>query len=366
MVDQLSPQAIAAWFRERADRFREIADEVEQTFRLNGQAAITTPQQGRENREEGLCSSIRNLLADLRLALTTSGVTLADLPEDLRQRQITADGRVRIEVFPREDINDNEALRRFVTAVRTVAPDATDSPVILLEAGDTVIAAFQQATVTALALIALLLAVLLRGVSGLLLVMVPLALAASLTVATSVVLGLPLNFANVIVLPLLLGLGVASGIHLVMRERGEAGAITRRRTSTPRAVVFSALTTIGAGLDVFQEEPLASDHPLWGMPGVLITPHVAGAGPYLEDRRTELFVENCQRLGEKWHVENRSAARPSEPYPMGVRTFMPLSTIRSSPFPIHRGMLWSGAAPAPQVLRVPGRALPSPPGRRRK
>ncbi len=86
----------------------------------------------------------------------------------------------------------------------------------------------------------------LRGVSGLLLVMVPLALAASLTVATTVVLGLPLNFANVIVLPLLLGLGVASGIHLVMRERGEAGAITRRWTSTPRAVVFSALTTIGS------------------------------------------------------------------------------------------------------------------------
>ena len=210
--------------------------------------------------ETDLVSTLPKRLADLRLALTTSGVTLADLPEDLRQRQITADGRVRIEVFPREDINDNEALRRFVTAVRTVAPDATDSPVILLEAGDTVVAAFQQATITALALIALLLVVLLRGVSGLLLVMAPLALAASLTVATSVVLGLPLNFANVIVLPLLLGLGVASGIHLVMRERGEAGAITRRWTSTPRAVVFSALTTIGSfgSLSVSSHRGMAS------------------------------------------------------------------------------------------------------------
>ena len=52
----------------------------------------------------------------------------------------------------------------------------------------------------------------------------------------------------------------------------------------------------GAGLDVFQVEPLPSDHPLWTMPGVLITPHVAGVGPYLQERRTELFVENCRRF----------------------------------------------------------------------
>jgi phosphoglycerate dehydrogenase-like enzyme len=54
----------------------------------------------------------------------------------------------------------------------------------------------------------------------------------------------------------------------------------------------------GAGLDVFEVEPLPSNHPLWGTPGVLITPHVAGRGPYLEDRRTELFVENCRLFNE--------------------------------------------------------------------
>ena len=60
----------------------------------------------------------------------------------------------------------------------------------------------------------------------------------------------------------------------------------------------------GAGLDVFQEEPLPSDHPLWNMPGVLITPHVTGRGPYLEDRRTELFVENCQRFNDDKPLKN--------------------------------------------------------------
>ena len=60
----------------------------------------------------------------------------------------------------------------------------------------------------------------------------------------------------------------------------------------------------GAGLDVFQTEPLPSDHPLWSMPGVIITPHVAGRGPYLEDRRTELFVENCRRFNNGEPLRN--------------------------------------------------------------
>src|SRR5205823_14822115 len=52
----------------------------------------------------------------------------------------------------------------------------------------------------------------------------------------------------------------------------------------------------GAGLDVFEAEPLPIAHPLWTMPGVLITPHVAGEGPYLQERRTEVVLENCRRF----------------------------------------------------------------------
>ena len=60
----------------------------------------------------------------------------------------------------------------------------------------------------------------------------------------------------------------------------------------------------GAGLDVFQVEPLPAGHPLWSMPGVLITPHVAGDGPYLDDRRTELFIDNCKRFDEGRELRN--------------------------------------------------------------
>ena len=67
-----------------------------------------------------------------------------------------------------------------------------------------------------------------------------------LTGATSVVLDLPFNYANVIVLPLLFGFGVASGVHLVMRRRRTGDAVELLRTSTPRAVLYSALTTIAS------------------------------------------------------------------------------------------------------------------------
>ena len=60
----------------------------------------------------------------------------------------------------------------------------------------------------------------------------------------------------------------------------------------------------GAALDVFQVEPLPADHPLWTAPGVLITPHVAGSGPYLEERRAEVFLDNCVRFSEGRPLRN--------------------------------------------------------------
>ncbi len=196
--------------------------------------------------ERSLLGSFPERLRQLHAALgPTEPVTFDDLPAALVERNVAADGRVRVQAFPRDDVSDNHALRRFVGAVRSVVPEVIGNPVSILESGDAVVGAFHQALASALAVIIVLLVVLMRRVSDTALVLAPLVLAAVLTGAASVVLDIPFNFANVIVLPLLLGIGVDSAIHLVHRHRTDpSGEGTVLRTSTARGVVFSALTTI--------------------------------------------------------------------------------------------------------------------------
>ncbi len=202
----------------------------------------------------------------LRDALTPENVTRDSLPASLVDRVVSADGRARLSVYPEEDLRDREALGRFVTAVRTVLPEATRGPVLIYEAGRAVIQAFLQAGLFAVTIIGFLLVLLLRDLRRIALVFAPLILATLMTIAGSVLLNLPFNFANVIVLPLLFGLGVASSIHVVLRERDEAGHDAVFETSTPRAVVLSALTTIGS----FGSMALSS-HPGTSSMGILLT-----------------------------------------------------------------------------------------------
>jgi len=197
-------------------------------------------------RLEGLwLGGLPGRLEALDAALEADSVTLEDLPAALRARYLAADGRARVEVLPAEDLRVPAARARFVAAVRAIAPEVTGAPVTLTEAGRAVIQAFGEAAAYALILIVVLLLVVLRSAWDALMVLAPLVLATLLTVGATVVLDIPFNFANVIVLPLLFGLGVASGIHMVIRARA-AGAAGLLSTSTPRAVLFSALTTIGS------------------------------------------------------------------------------------------------------------------------
>jgi uncharacterized protein len=191
--------------------------------------------------EASVAPGIERRLDDLRLSLQAAPVTLESLPQSLKSDWIAADGRARIEVFPKGDARDNEVLRRFADAVERIAPDATGTPVTIQESARTVTHAFVLAGILAVAAISLLLALALRRLRDVLLVLAPLLLAGLLTLATSVLAGLPLNFANIIALPLLLGVGVAFDIYFVMRWR--AGHSDLLQSSTARAILFSALTT---------------------------------------------------------------------------------------------------------------------------
>ena len=147
-----------------------------------------------------------------------------------------------------------------------IDPTASGVPVVITEAGRAVVAAFQRASAIALALVLLLLSIVLRRIDDIVLVLIPLGLALATTTAISVLLDLAFNFANVIVLPLLFGLGVASGIHLVIRRRKEAPDHNLLRSSTSRAVMFSALTTIASFGSL-----IVSGHPGMRSMGQLLT-----------------------------------------------------------------------------------------------
>lgn len=187
-------------------------------------------------------------LASLAAALEAAPVDRGALPDDLRRRWETDDGRYRVEIRPARNLDDNAALEDFVDAVRAFAgDDATGTPVINLEASRSVTAAFYQAFASALVLIALVLYAVLRRVAEVVIVMAPLVLAGLLTTAVMVVQGQAFNFANVIALPLLMGIGVDSALHLLHRFKTlglQDGPLLG--TSTARAVLFSALTTMAS------------------------------------------------------------------------------------------------------------------------
>ncbi len=198
-----------------------------------------------ERLQDALLGDLPRRLDFLAEALGAEPVALDDLPDALRDRRLAADGRATVEVVPAEDLRDIAARRQFVEAVQDIVPGVTGAPVIITEAGRAVMDSFREAALLALALIVLLLLIVLRSLRDTAMILSPLLLATLLTVAGTVVLQQPFNFANVIVLPLLFGLGVAFGIQIVLRGRS-AGAGELMRSSTPRAVVFSALTTMGS------------------------------------------------------------------------------------------------------------------------
>lgn len=212
-----------------------------------------------------LLGDLPQAIARLRKLLDAGPVTMKDIPADLTQRYVAADGRARVEIYPRENLNDNAAMRRFARAVTAIEPQATGAPVELVAGSHAVIQACVEASVLALVLTVIMHVFVLSGVIDALLVAAPLVLAMLLTVITSVLCDVPLNFANIIALPLLIGLNNAYGAYLVIR-RGHADDIHQLLdTSTPRAVLFSGLTAVASFGTL-----AASKHPGMAGMGVLI------------------------------------------------------------------------------------------------
>ncbi|HEY1473483.1 MAG TPA: MMPL family transporter [Pseudolabrys sp.] len=198
----------------------------------------------RAKAEDAFIRPLKAALGGLHTSLQAQPVTQESLPPDLVRDWQTADGRARVEIAPKGNPSDNVAMRQFARAVLAVEPNAIEGPISILEAGNTIVRAFIEAGLWALLSIAILLWLVLRRIGDVLLTLVPLILAGVVTLEICVIIGLPLNFANIIALPLLLGVGVAFKIYYIMAWR--EGQTNLLQTSLTRAVFFSALTTATA------------------------------------------------------------------------------------------------------------------------
>jgi hopanoid biosynthesis associated RND transporter like protein HpnN len=219
----------AAASRRLADDLTKLADSNEAT-RNKAQAVFVEP--------------LKIMLDQLKLLLQAQPVSLKTLPADLVGSWQTKEGITRVEALPKGDPDDNDNLRKFANAVLAAEPNAIGGPVSILKSGDTVVKAFIHAGIWALLSISLLLWLALRRITDVLLTLVPLLVAGAVTLEICVLIGLPLNFANIVALPLLLGVGVAFKIYYVTAWR--SGRTNLLQSSLTRAIFFSAMTTATA------------------------------------------------------------------------------------------------------------------------
>ncbi len=171
----------------------------------------------------------------------TDPITLQSIPADFGRDWFLPDGRVHIQVLPTAAAQTPDGLASFVAAVQGIAPDAIGPAVTTNAAARTILVSFEQAAAFATVAIALILLIALRSVRDAALVIASLLLSALLTALLMRVCGMALNYANIIALPLLLGVGVSFNVYFVMNWR--AGMRSFLGSATAHAILFSALTT---------------------------------------------------------------------------------------------------------------------------
>jgi hopanoid biosynthesis associated RND transporter like protein HpnN len=220
---------------------REVARFLEQVDREHDPAAAIADLDAR------LIAPLPQQFDRLVTNLETSEVTLESLPQGLVDRMLSADGTARVQVFALRDLSDRGAMVEFVESVRPIWEDITGLPVNLVESSYATWESLQEALAWAFGLVLTLLLLLWRRPRDVGMALIPLVLSVLLTAAASALLGWPLNFVNICVLPLLLGIGVDSGVHMVHRAHELAdGKGELLESTTAQAVFFSAITTLAS------------------------------------------------------------------------------------------------------------------------
>jgi len=183
-------------------------------------------------------------MGSLSDALKAEAVELNNIPVELHERWVS-DDYYKMQILPSNNLNDNAAMKDFVTELQAYDDSVIGSPIISIEAGDAVITAFKSAFTYAFIAIAVLLLLLIKVKTDAAIILSSVFVGGAFTFGFMLLFNIPLNFANIIGLPLLLGIGVDSGIHIADRFRQEHHTGKNIfMTSSSRGVIVSSLTTI--------------------------------------------------------------------------------------------------------------------------
>jgi uncharacterized membrane protein YdfJ with MMPL/SSD domain len=197
--------------------------------------------------QQALRSDLADTLAILQRSLEAPPLTIADLPRQLRARYVGNTGKFRLFVFPRENVWEPEPLARFVTDLQTVDADAIGAPVTNFEYVETIKDGYSHASLYAMSGIIFLTFLMFRGALCTILALVPLLVGSIWTLGMMALFGVQFNMANLLFLPLIIGIGIDNGVHIVHSFRatgkyeGESVPLAR---STAKAITLAALTTM--------------------------------------------------------------------------------------------------------------------------
>jgi hopanoid biosynthesis associated RND transporter like protein HpnN len=206
---------------------------------------ITSTNDEKINRvEQQLLKSFPGRIRTLSDALKAEYVESKNIPAEIHDRWMS-ENHYKIKISPVENLNDNAAMKRFVKELQAYDSNVIGSPIISIEAGEAVITAFKSAFTYAFIAIAILLILLVNIKTDALIILSSVFAGGVFTFGFMLLFNIPLNFANIIGLPLLLGIGIDSGIHITDRFRQEHGSQKNIfMTSSSRGVFVSSLTTI--------------------------------------------------------------------------------------------------------------------------
>jgi len=226
---------------------REARQLIAQFLHRSQQLPPAEIQQALLTFQQALRHDLADKLAILQRNVEAQPVTIQDLPQELQSRYVGKTGYFRLFVFPAENVWEPQPLARFVRDLQAVDADALGAPVTNLEYMETIREGYNKASLYAMSGIIFLTFLMFRGALSTILALVPLLVGSVWTLGMMVLFGVQFNMANLLFLPLIIGIGIDNGVHIVHSFRaigkyeGESVPLAR---STAKAISLAALTTI--------------------------------------------------------------------------------------------------------------------------